>query len=269
MRISVLHETRYSYEAQVAYSAQRLRLTPSPYDGQKVISWDVEAPGIDGEIGCADCFGNFTHLFTVVGGHSELTITVRGEVETADTSGVVSGLACAVPDYVFLRETDLTRPSAAIHGFAEDVAAAPDLDRLHGLMTAIRDRVEYVTGVTHTATSAADAFAAQKGVCQDHAHIFISSARVLGFPARYVTGYLIIDEEDASAAHHAWAEVRIDNLGWVGFDVANGVCPTENYVRLACGLDYQYASPIRGTRRGGGEEDMAVHVVVQQAAQQQ
>lgn len=269
MRISVLHETRYTYEVPADYSAQRLRLTPAAHDGMKVISWDIEAPGLGADGGCVDCFGNHTHLLTVVGQHSELVITVRGEVETEDKSGIVSGLASSVPDYVFMRETELTAPSAAIRSFAEGIAAAPDLERLHMLMTAIRDRVAYRVGATHTATSAAEAFAAGEGVCQDHAHIFISSARLLGFPARYVTGYFIVDEQDASAAHHAWAEVRIPDLGWVGFDVANGVCPTDTYVRLAGGLDYQYASPTRGTRRGGGEEDMSVHVVVQQAAQQQ
>ena len=269
MRISVLHETRYAYEVPVYYTAQRLRLMPAEHDGMKVVSWNIEAPGLGDNAGCVDCFGNHTHLLTVVGQHSDLAIEVRGEVETKDTNGVVSGLKCSVPDYVFLRETDLTVPSAAIRSFAEDIAAAPGLERLHALMTAIRERVEYRVGATHTATSAADAFDAEEGVCQDHAHIFIASARVLGFPARYVTGYFIVDDQSASAAHHAWAEVCIPDLGWVGFDVANGVCPTEGYVRLACGLDYQYASPTRGTRRGGGEEDMSVHVVVQQAAQQQ
>ncbi|MGI9412529.1 MAG: transglutaminase family protein [Hyphomicrobiales bacterium] len=269
MRISVLHQTRYGYEAPVAYSAQRLRLTPAAHDGQKVLAWNIEAPGIDEQAACADCFGNLTHLLTVVGEHQDLTITVRGEVETVDTHGVVSGLACAVPDYVFLRETELTRPSSAIRELAQDARTGADVDLLHGLMTAIHERVNYQVGVTHTATSAADAFEAGEGVCQDHAHIFISAARVLGFPARYVTGYLIVDEDDSAAAHHAWAEVRVGDLGWVGFDVANRICPTESYVRLACGLDYQYASPIRGMRRGGGDEDMSVHVVVQQAAQQQ
>jgi len=235
----------------------------------KVVSWDVEAPGLGENAASVDSFGNFTHLLTVVGEHNDLAITVRGEVETTDTSGVVAGLKSSVPDYVFLRETELTAPSDAIRAFVKSLEPAPDLERLHNLMSAIRERVEYRLGATHTATSAADAFDAAVGVCQDHAHIFIASARVLGFPARYVTGYFIVDDQSASAAHHAWAEVRIPDLGWVGFDVANGVCPTESYVRLACGLDYQYASPTRGTRRGGGEEDMSVHVVVQQAAQQQ
>ena len=98
----------------------------------------------------------------------------------------------------------------------------------------VRDRVDYVAGTTDAHTSAAEALADGKGVCQDHAHIFISAARTLGIPARYVTGYLVLDERAAPEAHHAWAEAWVEALGWVGFDVANRICPTERYVRLAC-----------------------------------
>jgi transglutaminase-like putative cysteine protease len=80
-------------------------------------------------------------------------------------------------------------------------------------------------------------------------------------PARYVTGYLATETEDESEAHHAWAEAWIDGLGWVGFDVANNLCPTETYVRLTTGLDASTAAPITGSRRGGGKESMSVSVV--------
>jgi transglutaminase-like putative cysteine protease len=79
-----------------------------------------------------------------------------------------------------------------------------------------------------------------------------------------VTGYLLAGEEERAPAHHAWAEAWTEGLGWVGFDVANRICPTEFYVRLACGLDAGYAAPIRGSRRGGEAEELAVTVEVQQ-----
>ena len=84
------------------------------------------------------------------------------------------------------------------------------LDRLHHLMEAIATRVVYDTDATHQETSAAEAFAAGQGVCQDHAHIFIAATRRLGIPARYVTGYLHVEGEGAAAAHHAWAEAFVD-----------------------------------------------------------
>ena len=141
------------------------------------------------------------------------------------------------------------------------------LDRLHALLGAVRDRVEYVPGATDTHTSAAEALADGKGVCQDHAHIFIAAARTLAIPARYVTGYLVLDGQSTADAHHAWAEAWVEGLGWVGFDVANRVCPTDCYVRLAVGLDAGYAAPIIGSRRGGETETLDVSVTVQQQQQ--
>jgi transglutaminase-like putative cysteine protease len=108
-----------------------------------------------------------------------------------------------------------------------------------------------------------------KGVCQDHAHIFIAAARTLGVPARYITGYLLLDSGGTADAHHAWAEAWVEGLGWVGFDVSNGICPTDKYVRLAVGLDAGYAAPVTGSRRGGQEETLSVTVDVQQASAQQ
>jgi transglutaminase-like putative cysteine protease len=140
---------------------------------------------------------------------------------------------------------------------------------MHVLMNAVRDKVDYVIGVTDAHTSAAEALSDGQGVCQDHAHIFISAARVMGVPARYVNGYFLTDTDEPSEAHHAWAEAYIEGLGWLGFDPANGICPTDHYVRLACGLDAGSAAPIRGTRRGGTDEVLDVLVEVQQQSAQQ
>jgi transglutaminase-like putative cysteine protease len=126
-----------------------------------------------------------------------------------------------------------------------------------------------VPGATDSHTGAAEALADGKGVCQDHAHIFIAAARTLGIPARYVTGYLVMADPGPAAAHHAWAEAYVEALGWVGFDVANRMCPTERYVRLAAGLDAGYTAPILGSRRGGAGETLDVSVAVQQQSAQQ
>jgi transglutaminase-like putative cysteine protease len=133
----------------------------------------------------------------------------------------------------------------------------------------VHERVAYVIGATHVHTSAAEALKDGMGVYQDHAHIFISAARALGLPARYVSGYFLTDSDEPSEAHHAWAEVWIKGLGWLGFDPANRLCPTDRYVRLACGLDSASAAPVRGTRRGGVQEVLDVTVEVQQQSAQQ
>ena len=136
------------------------------------------------------------------------------------------------------------------------------LSSLHALSRAIGERVAYHKGATTAASSVEDVLAAGKGVCQDHAHVFVSAARVLGLPARYVSGYLMMDEQVDQDATHAWGEAYVPGLGWVGFDVSNEVCPDERYVRVATGLDYQDAAPISGLRVGSASESMVVAVQV-------
>lgn len=267
MRFAIRHLTHYAYETPGSFSVQRLRLTPRSTDGQTVHSWAIEAPGIGNAAEYVDGFGNRTHLVGHSEPYDEITIVATGEVETVDTGGVVGKTGEVANPLIFLRETPLTSPSKAIGSLARGLPAAADLDRLHLLMEAIADRVEYDTDTTNAGTSAAEALESGSGVCQDHAHIFISGARVLGLPARYVTGYMHVEGEESSVAHHAWAEAFVDDLGWVGFDPANHVSPTERYVRLACGFDAPHAAPITGRRRGGGTETLNVDVMVRQQQQ--
>lgn len=269
MLISIRHVTRYAYAEPVAYTVQSLRLTPAPFEGQRVVDWRVRVPGAGAPLQFKDGFGNLVHLITINAPHQELVIEAGGTVETMDRSGVVAGLAKSIPQRVFLKETAQTKPDAAIRELANAVKGRDLPARLHGLAHAVRDRVDYVPGVTDAHTGAAEALADGKGVCQDHAHIFIAAARVCGVPARYVTGYLVMENASAADAHHAWAEAWIEGLGWVGFDIANRICPTERYVRLAAGLDAGYAAPISGSRRGGAGEKLDVAVEVQQQSAQQ
>jgi transglutaminase-like putative cysteine protease len=130
--------------------------------------------------------------------------------------------------------------------------------------------VAFDTKPTEVTTTAAEAFSLRRGVCQDLTHIFIAAARCLGIPARYVSGYLyrvdgVVDQE----AGHAWAEANVPGLGWVGFDAANGISIGEGHVRVAIGLDYLGAAPVRGTRQGGGSEDLDVVLKVEGSAPRQ
>jgi transglutaminase-like putative cysteine protease len=125
------------------------------------------------------------------------------------------------------------------------------------------------TDPTNTGTSAAEAFALKRGVCQDYAHIFIACARSGGVPARFVSGHFLrSDGMVHQPAGHAWAEAFVPDLGWVGFDPANGICTTDAHARIAIGLDYLGAAPVRGTRYGGGTETLTVAVKVDHAGRQ-
>lgn len=268
MRLSIRHETHYDYDTPLAYSAQRLHLWPADFAAQTVVSWSISAPGFDRALAYTDGFGNRVHMITFGDIVGPVSIVAEGVVEVTDTAGVVKGLASAAPEAVFLRQTKATTATATLRSLAEkQFAGRSVLEGLHALMAEIHARVAYELGATHAHTTAAEAFADGRGVCQDHAHIFAAAARSAGVPARYVTGYLVIGQGASSTAAHAWAEALVPDLGWVGFDPANATCPTDNYVRVAAGLDAAGVAPIRGSRRGGDAERMRVEVRVEIAQQ--
>jgi transglutaminase-like putative cysteine protease len=271
MRLHISHETVYHYDAPAKSAIELLRLTPRNHDGQFVVRWRIDVSEDCRLQAHEDAFGNITHSFTADGPLSELRVGVAGEVETQDTAGVIRGTLERFPPSLFLRETALTRIDAPIAEFADDAAraAGAPLGQLHALQSRIYESFTFDADPTHAATSAAEAFSIRRGVCQDYAHVFIAAARHLGLPARYIGGYLLrADGRNVQDAGHAWAEAHVPDLGWVAFDPANGISTTDAHVRVAVGLDYLGAAPIRGTRIGGAGETLAVSVRVDQAARQ-
>jgi transglutaminase-like putative cysteine protease len=272
MRLRISHATTYHYDTPPAGVTQLLRKTPRNHDGQYVCSWRLELSQDCLLHQHEDAFGNITHSFTAEGPFGELTVAVEGEVETQDTHGVVRGAFELFPPGLYLRETPLTQADAAIVEFAESARAGNGKDTLtlmHALLGELNREIAFDTDPTHVATTAAEAFALRRGVCQDLTHIFIAAARRLGVPARYISGHFYrVDGITAQEAGHAWAEVHVENLGWVGFDATNGICTTDAHVRVAVSLDYLGAAPVRGTRFGGGGETLKVAVHVDQARQQ-
>ncbi len=271
MRVRIRHATVYRYDRPINYAIQLVRLTPRDHAGQRTLWWRVvEAPARPLPES-DDGYGNVVNMLTIRRPHGEATVIAEGEVETVDTHGVLRGAVERLPAAYFRRGSAITEPDAALAELASTASGAGDaIERLHRLAQTIAGRVVYEHGTTSVLTTASEALARGRGVCQDHAHVFIACARVLEFPARYVSGYLWEGPRNTpGTAGHAWAEAYVDGFGWVGFDPANGVCPTDAYVRVAIGLDYQEAAPIRGLRRGPGDETLAVSVEVQQVHAQQ
>jgi transglutaminase-like putative cysteine protease len=267
MRIRITHDTVYRYEHPVKGLIQLLRLTPRDHDGQHVLHWRIE-PSADGHLKRSeDTFGNILHTFSADGPVPDLTIRVLGEVDTTETHGVVRSAVERLPDIFYLRESSLAQADSDIKTFTADAVgdlAADPLGGLHRLLGALNREVTFDTAPTQSSTTAAEAFAMRRGVCQDLTHIFIAAARHCGIPARYASGYFhrsdgITDQE----AGHAWAETKIPDLGWVGFDPTNGIAAGEAHVRVAVGLDYLGAAPVRGSRYGGGSETLAVKLTVE------
>jgi len=271
MRIRISHATIYHYDTPPTGVTQVLRLTPRNHDGQYVADWRIDLSHDCRLHQHEDAFGNISHSFTADGPFDELRIAVEGTVDTTDTHGVVSGAVERFPPSLYLRETPLTQADEAITAFAKSARASADGDLpfLHALLAALHRDITFDTDPTHTATTAAEAFQLRRGVCQDITHIFIAAARSAGVPARYIGGHFFrADGVTAQEAGHAWAEAHVDGLGWVGFDPTNGISPTEAHVRVAAGLDYLGAAPVRGSRYGGVGETMRVEVNVDQAQRQ-
>lgn len=265
MLLTIQHITTYRYAAPVRYALQQLRLTPKDRAGQRVQSWQLLVSGGTQQLSFNDHHANHVDLVSVVGGAREIVLTGQGVVETEDRAGIVGPHGGHLPLWYFIGDTALTRPGRALRALARTVAADADpVTRLHALSAQVRAAIAYVPGETHAETTAEQALAQGSGVCQDHAHSFCAAARLLGFPARYVSGYLLMNDRIQQDATHGWAEAHVDGLGWVGFDISNGICPDERYIRVATGLDYREAAPVTGMHFGGGGEEMLVTVEVQQ-----
>jgi transglutaminase-like putative cysteine protease len=271
MRLSISHRTTYQYVPPATRVIQVLRLTPRNHDGQYVVNWRIDVSADCRLDQHEDAFGNITHAFAADGPLPELSLLVEGEIETRDAQGIVRDAVERFPPSMFLRETDLTACDAGIAAFAAAAQSDGDdvLKPLHRLLDRLHEEMLLDPDPTYVATTAAEAFAAKHGICQDFAHIFIAASRSLGIPARYVGGYFCRDEGVSTPdAGHAWAEAFVPDLGWVAFDPANGMCATDAYARVAVGLDHLGAAPARGMRYGGGTETLAVNIHVDQASRQ-
>lgn len=264
MRLKIAHRTEYRYETPPDYGLQRIRLTPRDSQSQRVQSWRIDIAGAREEVRYTDSFGNETQLLSLDGGSQVLAVEAVGEVETRDVAGVTGPHRGFAPLWLFSQASPLTTPGPLLQSLAEGVGEGQELDRLHRLMASVADRIEYRVGTTAATTTGEEALALGAGVCQDHTHAFISAARLLGFPARYVSGYLMHRTETEQAASHAWAEAHVSGLGWVGFDAANRVSPDETYVTVAVGRDYRDAAPVSGILLGQASEKLAVRITVEQ-----
>lgn len=271
MQLSIRHTTRYRFAEPVSHGLQRLRLTPKETQGQKILDWQMEYEGAKVELSFDDQNFNTVTLISVVEGAREVVVSCSGQVHTEDNAGVIGHHAGHLPLWAFLGQTPLTKPGPRLKQLIGEVERSDDgmVDTLHNLSEVIRGHVDYIPGTTRVTTTAEEAIVAGSGVCQDHAHIFIAAARSLDIPARYVSGYLMMNDRIEQEATHAWAEAYVQNLGWVGFDISNGISPDPRYVRVATGRDYRDAAPITGISFGAVTEDLTVDLEVEQQSLEQ
>ncbi len=265
MRIHISHNTRYSYADAPKSAIQILRVTPRSFDAQFVKSWRIDIDADCKRIKDEDAYGNITHTYFINQPMQEMNIHVEGVIETMDTGGLIGGAMERFPPLFWLRHTALTKPNLSIETMARSVSIQENGDSLaslHAILMWIHQNIKFVIGSTTTTTSASQAFEAKAGVCQDLAQVFIAAARSLNIPARYVAGYYLRTDTVEQEAGHAWAEAYVPDIGWTGFDPANGVCVDGRYIRVAIGIDALDAAPIRGMYTGGSDEALDVAVTV-------
>jgi transglutaminase-like putative cysteine protease len=236
MKLSLVQETRYTYDSPVRFSTQYLRLTPRDTARQKVLEWKLETPGQP--VRTNDGYGNVLHVLTLDKPFSEIRIKAAGVIETSPTVDEPSDFTgVTLSPLLFLRPTSLTLADEKLAAFAEDFR------RRAGTLSGLRELAAAVQKKTSEAGPEA------------LAHAFIASCRMLGIPARYVSGYACLSKSPLKVEPHAWAEAWVVDR-WRSFDIANNTAVGESHVKVAIGADYNDACPIRGVRTGGGAETM-------------
>jgi hypothetical protein len=218
-------------------AVEHLLLTPVSTPQQQVERWSIDMPGFADAATFRDGFGNKAHLVSQTKPGESLVMTVSGTVEAIDKAGVIGKLEYDPPAAMFRRPTALTKADEAL--LKDMPTAGGRIAMLHELMGRLHD----TTGAGQSQSAGTQTQSAGPADPVALTHAFIAAARALDIPARYVTGYLLSD--DGKASVHAWAEACDEGLGWIGFDPLLNVCPTQQHIRLASGLDAMGTMPVR------------------------
>jgi transglutaminase-like putative cysteine protease len=272
-RLEIVHRTRYEYDTKVLSSYNEARVTPTTEPHQTVVSARVTTEPPAAMRRYRDYWGTQVAEFDVVEPHTELVVTSSVVVETEDAPELAASVEwdeLADPDlmdryYELLAPTVYTAPEPALAEGARRLAETCETpaDAVFAVSRWVNEEMSYVPGATGVHTDASEAWAARRGVCQDFAHVTIVALRVLGIPARYVSGYLhpsrdpAVGEERAGESH-AWVEAWTGT--WWGVDPTNLQPIGHRHVAIARGRDYADVAPMRGVHSGGGAAKLTVEV---------
>lgn len=268
MRLTIDHRTRYQFSEPQARVVQLLRMTPLDFGGQTVIDWridvDCDARLREGR----DGYGNITTMLYVDGPIYAVSIMVRGDVLTDDLGGRVKGTLEPLPPLFFTRTTPLTGADDAISALVKP--GRGDLDQAIALNLAVKAAVAVEPGRTPKTRTASEVLTEGRGSVRDCTHVLLAAARVAGYPARLVSGHCL-DGPNAGnhKTAHCWAELFVEGEGWIALDPSTGRLSGDTYVRVAVGLDAGDSTPLSGTRRGGGIEELDVEVRVAMSQSQE
>ena len=259
MIINICYETFYNFSSNVPRLVQSLMLYPTDCSNQKVISCEINTNLGELVEVSKDALGHKLYNIYNKNISEQQIISMKCTVETKNTFGIMRGLNESVHPNCFLRQTDLTKPNKKILSLMRKKPKKESVEFCHLMNETVSNSIDYVSGATNIHTSAVDAIDQGKGVCQDFSHILVGLARSYGYPARYVNGFLLDDVEIATNDTHAWAEIYLSDLGWIGFDPCHKKCIDENYVRVGCGYDFSHTSMIKGVKTNYNGSEILTH----------
>jgi transglutaminase-like putative cysteine protease len=300
LTLEVTHETRYDYAAPVSLAHHLAHLQPLQDGHQSLLAFDLVVSPMPNQMhDGVDSQGNALRHFSLTQTHRQLCVQSTSRVRVAPRfeglqpqaspawDALAAGLRYAahapfepameyalpspfVPRLMALRDYAL----ASFSPGRPVAAAAMDL------MQRVHADFAYVSQSTRIDTPLVQVWSQKKGVCQDFAHLMAGALRMLGLPARYVSGYLLThmpqNAAKASAAmvgadaSHAWVQLWCPHTpgvpqSWLDLDPTNNLVPNTSHVRLAVGRDFGDVTPLRGVIRGGGGQhqlSVAVRTVV-------
>jgi len=280
-RLKIKHSTGFSYGGDVTASYNEARMLPASVEGQLVLFSHLEILPISSQHNYVDYWGSRVASFEVLTGHKELSLTATSLVEVHEREHVSecmswSELAASVENSMDavdnLRQTRRTEPPAEVVELAKSIAAqsADACGSALAIAQAIGNAIEYMSGVTGVHSTAAEAWAGGKGVCQDIAHLTLGALRAVDIPARYVSGYLhpkpdAVIGETVKGESHAWIE-WFCNGQWRGYDPTNLIDIGDRHVLVGRGRDYNDVPPLRGVYAGPFGSKLFVSVEITREA---
>ena len=279
MLYSVRHTTKFHYSAPIAESVTEVRMQPRSTDYQQCSLFRLQVRPQARLFTYTDEAQNTVHHFTQPGVHQQLHIVAESEVLVlprpslpaalpADAWDAIDAHNAAGANWEMLAPGEVTSPTERLAQLASEVGATRQHDPLTVLLAlnhALHRTLAYDATSTRVDSPIDEALQHRRGVCQDFTHIMLALVRnYLHIPCRYVSGYLFHSRADTSAdgATHAWLDVWLPELGWVGFDPTNDVIVGERHIEVAVGRDYHDIPPTRGMYKGNAGSELAVHVRV-------
>ena len=243
---------RYDYDAPVESLRQRLVvLPPSQHGSQYRRAHLLEVTGARARRYLRrDVYGNVVAWLRAERVTQAVEFRLAAIVERIRADGPAVLPAAALHSPALLRPTRLTAADDRLRDLAGGLAASSDtpLEQAGRICDLVHNAISYEHGVTSVRTTAAQALAGGRGVCQDSAHVMLALCHLVGLPARYVSGHLL-----GQGGTHAWVEVvvpRAQEAVAIPFDPCNGRRAGSGYVTVATGRDYADVAPTSGSYIG-------------------